>query len=229
MSSSPPPPGYQPPPPPPGYQPPPPLAQPSSKPRNGLGLAALIVGIVAFVGAFIPLFNYAAGFIAVVGIVLGIIALVLARRPKGAAITGLVLSVLALILSVVLAIVYTFVFFGGLAQTIDQQLDENAEVDLIYQVDGTAPSATISYTTYTGGISATQEHASERLPFEQDLDVTIGGASTYNSYTLTATSGPEGGDVTCRIILDGKLLIEQTSTGAYATASCTASGTELLE
>lgn len=75
--------------------------------RNRLGLAALIIGIVALVGALVPLVNYGAALVALVGIVLGIVGLCRKQRPKGAAIAGAVVSGVALIVSIVLAVVYS--------------------------------------------------------------------------------------------------------------------------
>ncbi|MGA1838252.1 MmpS family transport accessory protein [Herbiconiux sp. 11R-BC] len=228
MSSS-PPPAFPPVPPvPPQFPPPGPAASGVAGP-NGWGLAALIVGAVAFVGAFIPFVNYAMPVLAVVGMVLGIVALVLRGRRKGSAIAGLVLSGVALVLSIVLAIVYTVVFFGHLVSSAQNAVPlDGTPVALVYQVDGTGSEVDISYAAYDSGYSVTRQETAQSLPFEKDYSVSLGGAATYDTYTITAVNGASGGDVTCRILLDGQVLIEQTSTGAYATASCTASATQLL-
>ncbi|TAJ46859.1 MAG: DUF4190 domain-containing protein [Herbiconiux sp.] len=226
--------------PPPAYpttpQPVPPPGSP--KRRNTFGLVALILAIVAFVGAFIPFFNYVAGLIALVALVLGIIALFIKGRGRGTAIAGLIIGFIALLVAIVLAIVYTFVFFGNLATSIGSGSGSGSsgtgidgstrQISLIYQVGGTGSDVSVSYTTYADGISATQQQTGQTLPFEQEYTVGTGGAATYNSYTLTATNGAVDGDVTCRIILDGTVVAEQTSTGSYSTASCTASGTAIL-
>ncbi len=232
MSSS-PPPAFPPVPPvPPQFPPPGPAAGPSgagAPGTNGWGLAALIVGAVALVGAVIPFVNYAVPVLAVVGIVLGIVALVLRGRRRGSAIAGLILSGVALVLSIVLAIVYTVVFFGHVASSAQNALPlDGTPVPLVYQVDGTGSGVDISYAAYDRGYSVTQQETAQSLPFEKDYSVSLGGAATYDTYTITAVNGASGGDVTCRILLDGQVLIEQTSAGAYATASCTASATQLL-
>ena len=81
--------------PPTGYGPP---------PRNGLGVAALIFGIIALLGAWIPLVNIVSVVLAIVGIVVGIMALRRVKRGeatnRGMSLTGLVLSVVALLLAV---------------------------------------------------------------------------------------------------------------------------------
>ena len=225
MSYSPPPPPYQPAPLPAGFG-----AGPSGAKRaNGLGIASLVIGIVAFLGSFVPFLDYATGPLAFVGLVLGVVALFLAGRAKGAAVAGVVLSLVGLVTSIILAIVYTFVFFGVQAHSNPALVVPSDSVPLVYQVDGTGSDATITYTTYTDDIPGTEQLMNQSLPFEEDLTAKIGAQYTYNSYTLTVTNGASDGDVTCRIILDGKVLEEQTSAGAYSTASCTASGTQLLE
>jgi len=83
------------PPPPPAYTPPPRVA------ASGLSIAALVVGIGAFLIGWIP---FAGAVIGIVGIVLGSMA-VRTARGRGFAITGLVLSVIATITSVLMVFV----------------------------------------------------------------------------------------------------------------------------
>ena len=48
-------------------------AQPvPAKTSNGLGIAALVLGILALIGAFIPFLNYGAWFLGLIGLVLGV-------------------------------------------------------------------------------------------------------------------------------------------------------------
>ena len=115
-------PGAYPPPPGAGYPPPPPQpyagygAPPVATPKNGLGIAALIAGILSLPAAF-TIFG---GFIlAVIAIVLGFIGYRRARTGEatngGMAIGGIVLGVLGIILSAVLIAVGVWGFnqFGG--------------------------------------------------------------------------------------------------------------------
>lgn len=77
------------------------VTQQSPKQGNGLGVAALVVGIIAILGSWIPFLN-------VFSIILGFIALGLAigglvvskknNRPKGTSIAGLVLSILTILI-----------------------------------------------------------------------------------------------------------------------------------
>ncbi|MCS5713479.1 MmpS family protein [Herbiconiux sp. CPCC 205716] len=203
---------------------------------NKLGLAALWVGIGAFVAGLIPFFSYFAILVALVGVVLGVVALVLPRRRKKAATAGTIVSFMALIVSLGMSILYTVWLFGSLIGAVSGSLTpstssplDQTSVSLSYEVEGTGSDVDITYTTFVDGVDATQQETGQRLPFARDFDVAYGGAATYNSYTLTAVNGDSDGDVTCRITLDDRILIERTATGPFATATCTASGTDLLE
>ena len=87
--------------------PPPPPPPPPSTAGGGAGLAisSLVLGVVALVLCWIPIVNNIAALIALVGLGLGIPALVLARRGKrdgtGIAVAGVVTSAVALLLVLV--------------------------------------------------------------------------------------------------------------------------------
>lgn len=71
----------------------------TSKPRSGLAIAALVLGIVAAATSFMPIINNISFFIALIGLVLAIVAMVGISKGKnsgkGIAIAGLVLSIVA--------------------------------------------------------------------------------------------------------------------------------------
>ena len=103
-----------------------PMAAPP-RPKNGMGTAALILGILGFLGSFV-----------VIGIVLDLLAIVFgfigrgrAKRGQatngGAAMVGIVLGVLGILLAILVAVVfgsavYAFLNFGG-GQTLQQFQD----------------------------------------------------------------------------------------------------------
>ncbi|NQX11018.1 DUF4190 domain-containing protein [Microbacteriaceae bacterium VKM Ac-2855] len=112
---------------------------PPTGPRrfNGLGLAALICGGIALLGSFIPFLNYLTGFLAFVGLVLGIIGLVLKGRAKGLAVAGTIVSAVALVLSIVLAIVYT----AGIASSVSDAIaSAEASAEATFPTDEALPS-----------------------------------------------------------------------------------------
>jgi hypothetical protein len=105
-----PPPGrppYGPPPGQPPYGPPPSghpqygAQQPGTHGSSGLAISALVLGIIAVLLCWVPFFNNFAAVIALVGLALGIPALVSARRGRrsgtGLAVAGVILSVLAFV------------------------------------------------------------------------------------------------------------------------------------
>lgn len=90
---------------------------------------------------------------------------------------------------------------------------------ILYTVSGTATSADITYTTPTG------------IRQQQGIDVPLmtEGGTPYLEFTfdagdfvsITAQNSGEDGEVTCQITLStGRVLSENTSSGAFAIASC---------
>lgn len=88
---------------------------------NPLGLAALIVGIVALVGAIIPFVSFVAWLPALVAIGLGIAAVVLKNRKKVLGAVGLGLGALALIISIVVSVVTA----ASLVTAINQEIESS--------------------------------------------------------------------------------------------------------
>ena len=101
-------------------------AKPELK-SNGLGLAALIIGIIALVFAFIPLIQVVGGFAAFVGIVLGLVGLFLKGRKKAIAIAGTIISIVALVLSISLSAFYAQSFVDAVSTSV-QESTSSAEV-----------------------------------------------------------------------------------------------------
>ncbi len=99
--------------------------------KNGPGFAALIIGIVSVVAAFIPFLNFISFLLGPAGIICGIIGLVLTARPRRQAIWGTVLSGVSMIIAFVLIFVYTFGFifgvFGVISET-TRELPRSTEV-----------------------------------------------------------------------------------------------------
>ncbi|MCF6506942.1 DUF4190 domain-containing protein [Blastococcus sp. MG754426] len=107
---------------PPQYYGPPPAFQPPAKKGAGLAIASMVLGIIALLLSWIPIVNNVAAVIAVVGLGLGIPALLRARRGThggtGMAVTGLVTSVLAIV--VVFA---TQAFYADVIDEVQEELD----------------------------------------------------------------------------------------------------------
>ncbi|MDT8401446.1 MAG: DUF4190 domain-containing protein [Bacteroidales bacterium] len=95
---------------------------------HGMGVAALIMGVISIVIAFIPCIGTLAFITGIVAIVLGAIGISQASQsaaPKGMQIGGLVTGVLALLISI-----GQWVFFAGFSKnfsTIGQRIEEAFE------------------------------------------------------------------------------------------------------
>jgi len=70
-----------------------------------VGVASLIVGILAILGAAIPLVNIISGILAIGGLILGIISLTRAGARTGPAIAGTVISSVALVISIITTVI----------------------------------------------------------------------------------------------------------------------------
>jgi hypothetical protein len=193
------------------------------KRANGLGITSVILGVLALVGSFIPFVNFGTGFIAFLGLVFGIIGLFMKHRSKTSAIVGSILSLIALILSIVLAVTYTASFAGAVSKNIDQASRAAArQVPVVYTVTGKGKDVSINYEQGDDGM---EEANSTQLPWKKSFKGTVGGDFDYKIYNLTATNGADDkGKVTCSITIDGKVAVTKTSKGAFASANCDASG-----
>jgi Septum formation/Domain of unknown function (DUF4190) len=102
-----------PPPPPPGspYQPYPVVQQ---APRNGLGIAALVLGIIGVVVGIIPFFFWLAVILGVIGLIFGFIGRGRAKRGEATngtmALWGIITSAVAIVLSIVGLVILVGVF-----------------------------------------------------------------------------------------------------------------------
>ncbi len=77
---------------------------PAAAPKtSGLGIASLVLGIVAIIGSWVPILNNFSAILAFIGLVLGIIGIVTISKSKGAksgkgvAVAGTVISIVAIV------------------------------------------------------------------------------------------------------------------------------------
>lgn len=99
---------------------------------QGLGVAALIMGIISFVVAFIPCVGLLAMFTSIIAIVLGAIGLSQASRdnsPKGLMFGGLIVGVIALFISIAQIVVLASLSdkAGFIEEKIEEIVDEIGE------------------------------------------------------------------------------------------------------
>jgi hypothetical protein len=222
---------------PPAYAPQP----PAPKRSNPLGLTALIVGIVAIVGCAIPIVNFVSIFLGAVALILGIIGLVQKNRPRGLAIAGSILGVIALLVGIL-----TASFYAAAADGISKALESSAPApaessaaaeETVPSTEAAAGSRTVhyevtsdgktlssvSYLTVNDGKSSTQQDTSATAPWSKDVPIVDEGLFTSSVFSLVAQAGADATTISCKITADGKTIQESTSTGPYAVASCSGS------
>jgi len=172
--------------------------------KNGLGVAALVVGIVAAAFSIIPLVGMIAFFLGPVAIILGIIALLLKNRKKGTAVAGFILGVVSLIVAGMVT-----AGVSAAAKSIDESI--NAEHTVEYVVTTSGP-ASISY--WTPGGTSTEDIAAEWKKSITSKEFNIASLSVTGSYSDASAA------VTCEILIDGKSAGKNTGNGTGAHASC---------
>ena len=86
-----------------------------NKRKNGLAIAALVLGIIGICLSFIPIVNNAAFVLGILSTVFGIIVLA-KKRSLGKAITGIILGILAIVITVAMQ--------SAMSKAIDESLDE---------------------------------------------------------------------------------------------------------
>lgn len=77
---------------------------PTPQKKSGLGIASLVLGIIAIVGSWIPILNNISFLLAIIGLILGIVGIVSIRKGKvggkGLTIAAVVINVIAIVIVV---------------------------------------------------------------------------------------------------------------------------------
>lgn len=195
---------------------------PAAAKGAGLSIAGLILGAVAFVVALIPLFGIGLVWVpALLALIFGIIGLTGGRPKKVLAIIAVALSVI----SVIVAIVTFTAGVAGVAKSVEEATaTEPAEV--VYEITGDGGSANVSYSSWADGEFGSQSANGAPLPWSQTETIEVAKNSTFDftSLTLSATGNEATTTLTCKITVDGEVVSENTSTGAYALVMCSQSG-----
>ncbi|MFE7511716.1 DUF4190 domain-containing protein [Streptomyces sp. NPDC057540] len=170
----------------------PPAAAPQVM-RNGLGTAALILGIIGTLSGLIPLFFWLAGILGLIALILGLVAKGRVKRReannKGVAVTGAILGLAALILSVVGAVI-TFTAVKDAVDEIDKTIKD------------TAPKDPAAKNLADGDTSV----------YDDDLKVTVSDPKAYSpsEFAVGHTQGNKAYQVTVVIENGGKKKFDAT-------------------
>jgi len=184
----------------------PPVVYPPAQPTNGLAVAALVVGILAFLGSLVPILGIGAILLGVVGVILGIVGLT-KHYGKGMAIAGVVLSAIALIIgSIQLAVV------GVFANRVTQTITAVHTVSFSATVASGTANAAYLVGLDTGNADFTSSWLHEGQGTAADVIATL--------FVSGTSSGASNQYVTCKIVVDGKTVDSQAGLG---TVNCAAS------
>jgi hypothetical protein len=189
-----------------------------------MGTAALVLGILAIVLAFIPILGFVSYPLAILGILFGLVGL---RRVKkgvannrGVALTGLIASIVGFVLVIISTVTYVSALNAGV-QSMDAAI--NAPHNVTYQASSTNGGELVVGYSQAGGTASAVSVAS---PWS--LDATVNGSIAILSVSTSpsfedpnATNG-----VTCSIVDrdSGRTLVTNSVPAAQAASvSCNAS------
>lgn len=171
--------------------------------RNGLGTAALVLGIIGLVFAVIPFLFWIGTVLGLLALILGIVGRGRAKRGeatnKGAALAGAVLGMVGIVVSVIIGIVTVM--------AVDDAVDEINKA-----VENTAPKDTTA-----GGTDGAAEGdapkdetkslaADETSAYEDNVEVTVSAPKPYTpgEFAIGHTKGNKAYQVTITIENAGK-------------------------
>ncbi|MEU8524653.1 MULTISPECIES: DUF4352 domain-containing protein [Streptomyces] len=174
--------------------------------RNGLGTAALILGVIGAISGLIPLFFWLAGILGLIALILGLSGRGRVKRGeannKGVATTGAVLGLVALILSVVGAVI-TFTAVADAVDEVDKAIKDAAPEK---------PGGAAKGKSLAGGESSVYD--------KDGLKVTVSAPTAYKPSEFAAghTEGNKAYQVTVVIENGGKKKFDATLVTADARA-----------
>ncbi|MFI1976632.1 DUF4190 domain-containing protein [Streptomyces wedmorensis] len=192
--------------------------------RNGLGTAALILGIIGTLSGLIPLFFWLAGILGLIALILGLVARGRVKRReannKGVALTGAILGLAALVLSVV-GLVITVTAVSDAVDEIDKAVKDSAPKDPSASPKAPADSASKAPAGDAGKKDKGAGLADgDTSVYDDDVKVTVSDPKAYTpgEYAIGHTKGNTAYKVTVVIENGGKEKFDTTLVSLSATA-----------
>ncbi|MER5633683.1 DUF4190 domain-containing protein [Streptomyces nitrosporeus] len=171
--------------------------------RNGLGIAALVLGLIGAVSGLIPLLFWLAGILGLIALVLGLAGRGRVKRGeatnKGVTTFGAVLGLVSLVLAVVGAVI-TFKAVGDAVEEIDKELSgSSASV-----VPGDGKAAQDDAPKGGGGTDAGTLAGGDTAAYDDGLEVTVGKAAAYtpDEFAIGHTEGDKA--YTVEVVIENK-------------------------
>lgn len=185
---------------------------PAAPPRNGLGTAGFVLGLVGLVFSFIPIIGVVAWPMVILGLIFGAVGYSRCRSGratnKGLSIAAVVLSIVGLLVCILYATA-----FAKAAKDINTEANKVATIS--YDAGGTSKDAIVTYSTFSDDGSA-QGQEQPKLPWHKDVKA----KGLFKGGALTVTAGVSGGTVTCKVTVDGVVKKTATASGPGSSASC---------
>ncbi|MFJ7946702.1 DUF4190 domain-containing protein [Streptomyces sp. NPDC096354] len=156
--------------------------------RNGLGISALILGIIGAVSGLIPFLFWLAGILGVIALILGLVGRGRVKRGeatnKGATTFGAVLGLIALILSVVGAVI-TFKAVGDAVDELDKAVSDTTAT-AAPKAGGTGSGKDKGKDSGGKPDAGKALEAGDSAVYDDDLTVTVGDATSYTPDSFAA-------------------------------------------
>ncbi|MGY4902447.1 DUF4190 domain-containing protein [Streptomyces sp. 900116325] len=156
--------------------------------RNGLGISALILGIIGAVSGLIPFLFWLAGILGVIALILGLVGRGRVKRGeasnKGATTFGAVLGLIALILSVVGAVI-TFKAVGDAVDELDKAVSDTTAT-AAPKAGGTGSGKDKGQDSGGKPDAGKALEAGDSAVYDDDLTVTVGDATSYTPDSFAA-------------------------------------------
>ncbi|MDT8912834.1 DUF4190 domain-containing protein [Amycolatopsis sp. PS_44_ISF1] len=201
-------------------------------PRNGLGTAGFVTGLIGLIFSPIPFVGVIAWPLVLVGLVLSIVGFARANHGgatnKGLALTGIILSGIGLLV----CIFWVAAFGQAVSDSASTppaapaavspgaaaaQGQAAAEHTVVYRITGTGKASSISYTV-DGGTS-TSSDSDVKLPWQKSIE--LPGGKAFQLVSILAQGGGSG-SIHVSVEVDGKVLKEADASGyGVATANAT--------
>ncbi|WP_413753453.1 DUF4352 domain-containing protein [Streptomyces sp. R-74717] len=153
--------------------------------RNGLGIAALVLGVIGAVSGLIPFLFWLAGILGVIALILGLAGRGRAKRGeatnKGMTTFGAVLGLISLILAVVGAVI-TFKAVHDAVNDLDKAVSDTTASAKPKPGSDSAKDGDAAKKKDTGKALG----AGDSAVYDDDLTVTVGDATSYTPDTYAA-------------------------------------------
>ena len=104
---------------------------------------------------------------------------------------------------------------------VDKSLNE--EKTVVYRVSGDAQDARITYSTAGGGQTASDSNVNITSGWEKEVKV----KGLFSAYMSVTSGMNDSGTVSCQILVDDQVIAENSASGQFASASCTASTADI--